>query len=179
MGSPLSSLLSNLYVHMMEQTIVKNFEKSGVILCWLRFADDVICVCKKSSVNIILRRINSWSSKLQFTVEHMTENELVYLDCLLFLENEKLLFKKYRKRGLETVITNYKFSVTSKKYKVGNILTQLHRQKNCFSNDQLFIESLEEMREIYRRNLYPKKVVEKQIKRFLITTKGPKDRNPT
>ena len=54
MGSPLSSLLSNLYVNMMEQRIVKNFEKSGVILCWLRFADDVLCVCKKSSVNIIL-----------------------------------------------------------------------------------------------------------------------------
>ena len=143
MGSPLSSLLSNLYVHMMESTVVKNFEKSGTILKWIRFADDILCVCKKNTVNVILRRINKWSSKLQFTVEHMTDNKLVFLDCLVFLDGDKVLFKKYRKQGLETVITNYKFSVTSKKYKIGNIMTQLHRQKNCCSNDELFLESLE------------------------------------
>ena len=103
MGSPLSSLLSNLFVHMMEKTIVTNFEKNGIILKWIRYADDVLCVCKKSSVNIILRRINKWSSKLKFTVEPMKENKIIFLDCLVFLENEKVLFKKYRKRGLERV----------------------------------------------------------------------------
>tara|TARA_B100001996_G_C18527239_1_gene541563 strand:- start:394 stop:714 length:321 start_codon:yes stop_codon:yes gene_type:complete len=96
----------------------------------------------------------------------------------VFIENEKVLFKKYRKRGEETVITNFKHSVTSKKYKVGNIMTQLHRQKNCCSSEELFLESLDEMREIYRRNLYPKKVVEKQIQRFLSNDKRPERTSP-
>ena len=159
--------------HIMERTVVKNFEKSGTILKWIRYADDVLCVCKKSSVNQILRRINSWSSKLKFTVEHMTDDKLIFLDCLVYRDGRKMLFKKYRKRGLDTVITNYKYSITSKKYKIGNIMTQLHRQKNCCSTEELFLESLEEMREIYRRNLYPKKVVETQIQRFLDNDQKP------
>ena len=57
-------------------------------------------------------------------------------------------------------------------------MTQLHRQKNCCSSEELFLESLEEMREIYRRNQYPKKVVEAQIQRFIQNDKKPERTKP-
>ena len=36
MGSCLSSIISNLFVHMLETDVVKKFEKSGDVISWLR-----------------------------------------------------------------------------------------------------------------------------------------------
>ena len=62
MGSPLSGLLSNIFIHLMENTIVNNFLKNKKIVHWQRFADDVICICRKDSIDLILNKINSWDA---------------------------------------------------------------------------------------------------------------------
>ena len=107
----------------------------------------------------------------------MESEKLIFLDTEVYLQNGKIRFRKYRKNGEKTVISNYKHNVSAKKYLLGNILTQLHRQKDCCSDDQLFSESLEEMREIYSRNGYPSALVEEKIKFFQENREKP-DREP-
>ena len=60
MGSCLSSIISNLFVNMLENSVVAKFEKSGDIISWVRYADDCCIIIKKGSFNKIFEKINGW-----------------------------------------------------------------------------------------------------------------------
>ena len=94
MGSCLSSIL---FVHLMEESVITRLKKTGGILSWVRFADDVICIAKKGSVEKIHEKINKWDSNLKFTCEKMFENSLICLDCELYIsENGSIEFRNYK-----------------------------------------------------------------------------------
>jgi hypothetical protein len=44
----------------------------------------------------------------------MTENSLIFLDCEILIENEKIKFKIYRKFGEKTIFLNYQIAVSPK-----------------------------------------------------------------
>ena len=73
MGSPLSGPLSNIFVHLMEDTVINKLLKNKTIVHWQRFADDVLCICKKDAVQEVSNKINAWDSKLTFSVEKNNE----------------------------------------------------------------------------------------------------------
>ena len=74
MGSSLSPLLANLYVSMMEASVIKGLIKSGKVVTWIRYADDVFAIIRKRSSKTVLEKINSWDGPLHFTLEEMKEN---------------------------------------------------------------------------------------------------------
>ena len=45
-------------------------------------------------------------------------------------------------------------------------MTNIHREYDTCSTDALFLESLEELKEVYANNLYPKKLAESKINSF-------------
>ena len=92
MGSCLSSIISNLFVNMLENSVVAKFEKSGDIISWVRYADDCCIIIKKGSFNNIFKKIYGWDKNLFFTSEKMTNNSLVFLDCELLIDNRKIEF---------------------------------------------------------------------------------------
>ena len=94
-------------------------------------------------------------------------DEIIFLDSKMFLKNDTLNFIKYRKMGPLTVISNFKHSLMPEKYLKGGIMTTLHREKNACSTHELFLESLEEMKEVFYRNSYPPSLVDFQIRQFL------------
>jgi pyruvate/oxaloacetate carboxyltransferase len=84
------------------------------------------------------------------------ENQINFLDTTVFINSKnELEFKKYRKNGLQTVISNFEEAVVSKKYLKGGILTNLHRELDLSSSHENFLETLEELKEVYSRNSYP------------------------
>jgi hypothetical protein len=85
MGSCLLSIISNLFVHMLEESVISKFEKSGDVITWLRYADDCCVILKKGSFNKVFDKINKWNHNLFLTYENVTDNSLTFLDC----ENEK------------------------------------------------------------------------------------------
>ena len=174
MGSCLSSIISNLFVHMMEIDVIKKFEKSGDIISWLRYADDIFCIIKNRSFPKIFKKLNSWDKDLFFTYTNMTENSLIFLDCELFLEDEKIEFKHYPKFGLNTILQNYEKSITPKRYLISNIWTQFHNVESASSNDFYLAEGLKIMETIFYRNGYPKALVKNKMKKFLEKTKNLK-----
>ena len=101
---------------------MNNLIKDKTIIHWQRFADDVLCICKKDSITKIQNNINAWDKNLTFTVEKFENNEIKFLDSRIFIENDKIKFRKFFKKGEDTVITNFKLSVSPYKYKVNTII---------------------------------------------------------
>ena len=60
--------------------------------------------------------MNNYDHSITFTIEEMKiENKLVFLDMVIFLDDNKSLeFIKYRKNSTNTVITNFERSIVSK-----------------------------------------------------------------
>ena len=66
------------------------------------------------------------------------ENEIIFLDTKIYIENGEIEFIKYRKRELMTVMSNFKHSKMSIKYLKGifsppfTVKDTLVRLKTCF-----------------------------------------------
>jgi hypothetical protein len=74
--------------------------------------------------------MNSFDHRLKLSLQEMDQNnELIFLDCKIFLENDTLNLMKYRKMGPLTVISNFKNSLMTPKYLKGGIMTTLQREK--------------------------------------------------
>ena len=101
------------------------------------------------------------------------KNELIFLDCKIFLRGDTLDFIKYRKMGPLTVISNFKHSLMPPKYLKGGIMTTLHREKTACSTHELFLGSLKEMNEVFYKNAYLSGLVDSKIKTFLNDNKKP------
>ena len=138
MGSSLSGALSNIFVSLMEKSVLPKLIKNKEIVSWIRYADDVICICKKDTVSNILTKINGWDQNLNFTVEKIDNNQIKFLDSNIFLENKIIKFRKIFKKGIDTVFTNFNLSISPYKYKVNNIFTQLHRTRDSYPNQEQF-----------------------------------------
>ena len=59
---------------MLEKSLLKKFGKSGDLISWVRYADDVCIKVKKGSFNKIFEKINGWDHNLSFTSEKMENN---------------------------------------------------------------------------------------------------------
>jgi hypothetical protein len=86
----------------------------------------------------------------------MFENSLIFLDCELYIsENGSIEFRNYKKHGENTITSNYRHSVMSKRYLVSNLFGQFHRILDSSSTKQNFLEGLEKSKVIFLRNQYP------------------------
>ena len=102
-------------------------------------------------------------------------NEINFLDMTVYINTENTLeFRKYRKNSVNTVITNFEHSVVSKKYSKGGIMTNLHREFDASSSLENFMETLEELKEVYSRNSYPAALVNSKIRLFLSDSVKPR-----
>ena len=175
MGSALAPMLANILANDLKQKVVKKYESKGKIVHYTRYVDDSLIIIRKNSLRLFLKAMNGYDSKLNFTLEQMnSENKIVFLDMLVFVdENNSLEFIKYRKNSTETVTTNFEKSVVSKRYTKGGIMTNIHREYDTCSTDALFLESLDELKEVYANNLYPKKLIESRINAFSANFEKP------
>ena len=179
MGSSISASTSTIFVNLMEQSIIKPYLVSGRPVSYHRYADDCILIIKNNSIRSFLNEINGYDKGLKFTLEEMSsKNEIIFLDTKIFIENGALEFIRYRKRGSMTVNSNFQHSIMSMEYLKGNIFTAFHRESNACSTQEIFLKSLEELKEVFYRNSYPKALVEHRIRIFLSDDKK-RDRDPT
>ena len=60
MGSKLSPALSNIFLHMLESTIIQKFLDQKIVLFYTRYVDDCLLIVRKRSKNNILKKMNSF-----------------------------------------------------------------------------------------------------------------------
>ena len=173
MGFPLSSLFADLFLGILERTVIATLKRQGHIFTWLRYVDDCIVIAKKGSFNHIFNKTNRWDKNTTFSNEKMVDNKITSLSSTIFLANESFEFRPARKNGADTVLTNFKMATISQKYLVSNIFTMLHHSKNSSSNHEILLNDMEHnLKQIFLKNSYPLKLIDSNFKKFL--QYGPK-----
>ena len=176
MGSPHSSLFADLFLGILEQTVIAKLERQGHIIKWLRYVNDCICVAKHGSFEHIFQKINKWDKRVKLTHEFMTDEKLTFLSSTIYLDGNSFEFRPSRKSGLETILTNYKKATISKKYLVSNIFTMLHHTKNSSSTHDILVHDMEYiLKPIFLKNAYPLKLIESNFLKFLRNSPKPPD----
>ncbi|XP_076066079.1 uncharacterized protein LOC143039723 [Oratosquilla oratoria] len=119
MGSPVSTILANLYMEMLEADKYMNIMGRGST--WLRYVNDIIVILPSfSSVENKLRRLNGVKKDIKFTIETEKEGKLPFLEILIHKTNEEVKFAVYRK--LTSKITNSSPDPTFKSDNVQSII---------------------------------------------------------
>ena len=68
--------MSIIFRNLPEKSVVPKFLTSKQIIHWSRFADDIMCICRKGSVDEMYQNINNFDHQLKFTKERVLENEI-------------------------------------------------------------------------------------------------------
>ena len=97
MGSPLGSLIANIYMCELETNIIPTLD--NVIKFWTRYVDDTFAFIKPDSIQTVLQTLNSYDAKIQFTYETENEQKIAFLDVLIERNaRNKLETSVYRKQ---------------------------------------------------------------------------------
>ena len=173
MGGKLSCAMTNIFVHILEEQIIQKYIKKRVILSYMRYVDDCFLVVKKGHKAKILREMNNFDKNLNWTMENMENNKLIYLDTQVVLEDSEINLYQYRKPNNSQVLINYKYGISPKCYKTGLISGEVFRAKNCTSSEKALDEALVNLENIFVKNLYPRKIVKQKIREIRGRDFGP------
>ena len=110
---------------------------------------------------------------IPLTIEKEEDGRLPFLDINNFRENNKFAINVYRKKTFSGAYTNFK-SLIPETCKIGLIKSLLFR---CFSLCSDFIKfhrEIKKLKSILYKNSYPRDLVDKFIKEFLVKIVAPK-----
>ena len=162
MGSRLSSIISNLYVSLMENEIIQNYIDNEKIILYVRFADDILVILDQNIESEMFTSINSWDPQfLKCKTENMSENSLPFLDTQIIIKND-LELCKYRKPMASDCVLNY-YAITAKKYKISTLKGEIYRCRHTTSNDKNCDEALVNLKKVFIKNQYPSKLIDQTI----------------
>ena len=154
MGGPLSVIMSNIFMTMLEVRIVVPMKPSF----YKRFVDDIITRRKKNQPDLLLEKMQSFHHKIKFTVE---ENPDKFLDTKIIVrDNGTCKTKVYRKPNK---VPPHWLSKTPIRYKRNAITGDLHRAKNISSTYQ---EEVKTIQNKFENAGFPKRFVSSVIDNF-------------
>ncbi|KYN39596.1 hypothetical protein ALC56_06090 [Trachymyrmex septentrionalis] len=82
MGSPISPVVAVLSIQ---------------LLFYYRYVDDVVLVAPSDTMNDIKNIFNSLHARLQFIIEIGTQSSLNFLDTIIIIENNRIMFNRFQK----------------------------------------------------------------------------------
>ena len=99
MGSPSSSVLSELYIQHMEHTKATHTLTKPGIVAYFRYVDDILLIYNKRLIDIedVLSSLNIFCPNLKFTLEREKDNKLNFLDINIEKTNTSFSYNIYRK----------------------------------------------------------------------------------
>jgi hypothetical protein len=107
MGSPLSPILANLFLEMIETEFLPTYNKPLPSL-WLRYVDDVLALVPDNFDTLdFLAHINSFFPTLKFTFECEINNSIPFLDVMIHRFDSYFKFNVYRKPTNSNLYLHY------------------------------------------------------------------------
>ena len=168
MGSPLSPLLSELYMTDFETNVFsnKNFESINKhVHFWARYVDDIFCIWTGTDRQLsqFLNILNNINDSIQFTLEMEIENSLNFLDLKFFKNNNKLEVDIFRKPTTTDTVIHAK-SNQSWQIKMSAFHSLIHRLLNVPLNKVNYLKELNIIKTIAQNNGYNAKLIDKLVK---------------
>ena len=166
MGSPLGPVLANLFMGYHEKKWLHEFDK-GKVLMYKRYVDDIFCMFgnEKDAENFF-EFLNCRHKNIKFTIEKENNKFLSFLDILIENEGNRFSTSVYRKKTSIGLFTQF-HSFTTMTYKIGLIRCLIHRAFKISSSYIMFYNELEKIKILLQKNMYPKSVIDNQIKNLL------------
>ena len=169
MGSPLPPVLANIFTRHNEKAWIENYVGSK-ILFYRRYVDDTFCVCKREQDVVSFHNyIDSQHPNIRFTMEREVGNKLAFLDVLVNNNPLNLQTSIFRKKTFTGLLTNY-FSFTPISYKMGLVRTLVDRVYKINNSWIGFHKDIKDLTLILRKNLFPVRMVEMVINRYVSRT---------
>ncbi len=101
MGSPISSILSEVYIQDLENKIILGIKNMHNVLLWNRYVDDILVIYNstiKDEHLIILNKLNTYNNSIKFTFEEEVNRKINFLDIDIQIEKDnKITTNVYRK----------------------------------------------------------------------------------
>ena len=82
----------------------------------------------------------------------MEDNNLVFLDTALYLDDETIQMKQYRKEQNSNVVTNFQHAVSPKRYKISALKGEIFRAYYTNSTNDDLNFALKTLTDIYVDN---------------------------
>ena len=103
MVSPLSPVLSGIFMVKLENDLVPELNKSMTL--W-RFVDDAITSAKNNTIVYVLDQLNNFHERIQFTYEVEHNSKIPFLDVLLIKNANNIDTTVYRKPKIINIYLN-------------------------------------------------------------------------
>ena len=171
MGGKMSPALSNIFLNILETTIIQKFIDQKSLVFYVRYVDDIFIIVRKRMINSILVQLNNFDENLGFTLDKMGNNSIKYLDTLVVLENDKLKLQQFQKS--ESVIMNYKKAVAPLQYKNSCLSGEIFRANNCTSDSNSLELALKYLKQKFINNDYPERLINNKISEIKNRDFGP------
>ncbi|XP_067664170.1 uncharacterized protein, partial [Haliotis asinina] len=168
LGSPLSPLLTEIYMIAFEETALKTAPFTPKH--WFRKVDDVLALLDDNQdPEALLQHLNSQHPRIQFTMEEETHQQLPFLDILLHRHQQSIATSVYRKPTHTDQYIHHQ-SNHHPQIKKGIVATLARRAKAVCSSDSLHSE-LKHLKSTFQDlNEYPPHLVSNTITKTLKET---------
>jgi predicted GIY-YIG superfamily endonuclease len=164
MGNPLSTICADIFMQKLESVIVddnKNIKFYG------RFVDDILSVNRARQTQNILKNLNSFHHKVQFTHETEKDGTIPFLDILIKRTgNGKFEYNIYRKPTHTDKYLDWD-SIHPSAHKTTVVNTLVQRALKICSEKNLQNELAHIKNVLINRNNYPKKWVTNSMNRVI------------
>ncbi|XP_072028484.1 uncharacterized protein [Amphiura filiformis] len=138
MGSPVSSIVANLFMEWLEQEAITTAPLDCKPKLWRRYVDDILEIINKDSTQKLTDHLNTTdqSGNIKFTYEEEKEGQIPFLDTLLIRKQDgtvKLLV--YRKKTHTDQYLSFK-SQHPLHQKLGVIRTLMDRKDKIVTEEE-------------------------------------------
>ena len=166
MGSPLGPTLANIFLCYHEKSWLEHCPGDYKPVYYKRYVDDIFCLFhSENQVQEFLSYLNSRHQNMNFTFENESENYMPFLDVKVIRSDGTFITSMYRKQTFSGVYTNFS-SFIPELYKRNLISTLLYRIHTICSTWELMHKEVSNLKQILRRNSYPRSLTDKLVKMF-------------
>ena len=166
MGSPLGPALANSFLCHHEIRWIEECPLSFMPAFYARYVDDIFVLLRSHEhVTRLATYLSSKHVNIKFTFEVEMNNTLPFLDVNVYRDIERFTTTVHRKDTFSGVYTHFKAFLPDT-YKRGLLSTLLYRAYMINSSYQSLHKEIEKLKEIFKRNAYPDRFIEKCIYRF-------------
>lgn len=95
MGSPLSPIIADIVLQDLEEKALNTLRFTPRF--YFRYVDDILMTVPSDSIDSTLLIFNSFHDRLQFTSEVEVNRKINFLDVILIVENNFLIFDWFHK----------------------------------------------------------------------------------
>ena len=162
MGSPLGSLIANIFMCELENHLVPTL--GNVLEGWTRYVDDTFAFIEPGTTQDVLQKLNSYDPKIQFTFETENNRTIPFLDVLIRrTRDNQLETTVYRKKTNNGIYMNWN-SHSPQSWKIGTLKNLIRRAAMICSQPEDLQREINHLEKVFcETNEYPTSIVKRII----------------